>query len=90
MAERGSEELNIRLAVGRRGDARSGALGARLSKAIGGARLGAGVSFRGGGVSGARGGFSSDRRQRARCNGADGKRPWCWDRMGRDQSLEHG
>ena len=64
MAERGSEELNIRLAVGRRGDARSGALGARLSKAIGGVRLGAGVSFRGGGVSGASGGFSSDRRQR--------------------------
>ncbi|MCZ8283445.1 MAG: hypothetical protein O9286_14535, partial [Aquidulcibacter sp.] len=60
MAERGSEELNIRLAVGRRGDARSGALGARLSKAIGGARLGAGVSFQGG----ARGGFGSDRRQR--------------------------
>ena len=53
MAERGSEELNIRLAIGRRGDARSGVLGARLSKAIGGARLGAGVSFRGGGVSGA-------------------------------------
>jgi hypothetical protein len=40
MAERGSEELNIRLAVGRRGDARSGALGARLSKAIGGQGLG--------------------------------------------------
>ena len=39
MAERGSEELNIRLAVGRRGDARSGALGARLSKAIGGHAL---------------------------------------------------
>ena len=53
MAECGSEELNIRLAVGRRGDARSGALGARLSKAIGGA----GVSFRGGARGG--GGFSS-------------------------------
>ena len=62
MAERGSDALNIRLAVGRRGDARSGALGARLSKAIGGARLGAGVSFRGGARVG--GGFSSDRRQR--------------------------
>jgi hypothetical protein len=34
-------ELNIRLDVGRRGDARSGALGARLGKAIAGARLGA-------------------------------------------------
>ncbi len=42
MGEASSERLNIRLAVGRRGDASSGALGARLSKAIGGVRVGAG------------------------------------------------
>jgi Protein of unknown function (DUF3363) len=42
MGETSSERLNVRLAMGRRGDARSGALGARLSKAIGGSRLGSG------------------------------------------------
>jgi hypothetical protein len=67
MGEASSERLNIRLAVARRGDARSGALGARLSKAIGGSRLGSGfqvgstrVST---GVSSGRS-FSSDNRQR--------------------------
>jgi type IV secretory pathway VirD2 relaxase len=69
MGEASSERLNIRLAVGRRGDARSGALGARLSKAIGGARIGAGFSVKGGGfsqTSRASSGrsFSSDNRQR--------------------------
>jgi hypothetical protein len=69
MGETSSERLNIRLAVARRGDARSGALGARLSKAIGGARIGAGFSVKGhgtGSVSGASFGrsFSSDNRQR--------------------------
>jgi hypothetical protein len=69
MGEASSERLNIRLAMGRRGDARSGALGARLSKAIGGARIGTGFSVKGGGtgsVSGASSGrsFSSDNRQR--------------------------
>jgi hypothetical protein len=71
MGEASSERLNVRLAMGRRGDARSGALGARLSKAIGGARVGAGFSVKGhghgtGSVSGASSGrsFSSDNRQR--------------------------
>jgi Protein of unknown function (DUF3363) len=69
MGEGSSERLNIRLAMGRRGDARSGALGARLSKAIGGARIGAGFSVKGhgvGSVSGVSSGrsFSSDNRQR--------------------------
>jgi hypothetical protein len=69
MGEASSERLNIRLTVGRRGDARSGALGARLSKAIGGARIGAGFSVKGHGTgvsSSASSGrsFSSDNRQR--------------------------
>jgi Protein of unknown function (DUF3363) len=69
MGEASSERLNIRLAMGRRGDARSGALGARLSKAIGGARIGAGFSVKAhgtGSVSGVTFGrsFSSDNRQR--------------------------
>jgi hypothetical protein len=69
MAEASSERLNIRLVMGRRGDARSGALGARLSKAIGGVRIGAGFSVKGhgtGSVSDASSGrsFSSDNRQR--------------------------
>jgi hypothetical protein len=69
MGEASSERLNVRLAMGRRGDARSGALGARLSKAIGGARIGAGFSVKGhgtGSVSGVSSGrsFSSDNRQR--------------------------
>jgi type IV secretory pathway VirD2 relaxase len=69
MGEATSERLNVRLAMGRRGDARSGALGSRLSKAIGGARIGTGFSVKGGGtgsVSGASSGrsFSSDNRQR--------------------------
>jgi hypothetical protein len=69
MGEASSERLNIRLAMGRRGDARSGALGARLSKALGGARIGAGFSAKGhgtGSVSGVSSGrsFSSDNRQR--------------------------
>jgi hypothetical protein len=67
MGEATSERLNVRLAMGRRGDARSGALGARLSKAIGGSRLGSGFQ-----VGSARGStsvpsgrsFSSDNRQR--------------------------
>jgi hypothetical protein len=67
MGEATSERLNIRLAMGRRGDARSGALGARLSKAIGGARIGAG--FQVGSARGSAGvpsgrSFSSDNRQR--------------------------
>jgi hypothetical protein len=69
MGEATSERLNIRLAMGRRGDARSGALGARLSKAIGGARIGTGFSVKGhgaGSVSGASASrsFSTDNRQR--------------------------
>jgi hypothetical protein len=69
MGEPSSERLNIRLTMGRRGDARSGALGARLSKAIGGARIGAGFSVKGHGAgvsSSASSGrsFSSDNRQR--------------------------
>ena len=67
MGETSSERLSVRLAMGRRGDARSGALGARLSKAIGGSRLGSGFqvgSARGStGVSSGRS-FSSDNRQR--------------------------
>ncbi len=64
-----SERLNIRLAMGRRGDARSGALGARLSKAIGGARIGAGFSVGGNGYARSSGASSSrsvasDNRQR--------------------------
>jgi type IV secretory pathway VirD2 relaxase len=62
-----SERLNVRLAMGRRGDARSGALGARLSKAIGGSRLGSGFQVGSTRVSaGASSGrsFSSDNRQR--------------------------
>jgi hypothetical protein len=67
MGETSSERLNIRLAMGRRGDARSGALGARLSKAIGGSRLGSG--FQVGSARGSTGvpsgrSFSSDNRQR--------------------------
>ncbi len=64
-----SERLSIRLAMGRRGDARSGALGARLSKAIGGTRIGAGFSVggnihaRSSGASSSRS-FASDNRQR--------------------------
>jgi hypothetical protein len=69
MGEPSSESLNVRLAVGRRGDARSGALGARLGKAIGGARIGTGFSIKGGSAgvsSGASSGrsYSSDNRQR--------------------------
>jgi hypothetical protein len=69
MGEVSSERLNIRLAMGRRGDARSGALGARLSKAIGGARIGTGFSVKSGSAgvsSGASSGrsFASDNRQR--------------------------
>jgi type IV secretory pathway VirD2 relaxase len=67
MGEAPSERLNIRLAMGRHGDARSGALGARLSKAIGGGRLGSG--FQVGSARGSTGvpsgrSFSSDNRQR--------------------------
>jgi type IV secretory pathway VirD2 relaxase len=69
MGEASSERLNVRLAMGRRGDARSGALSARLSKAIGGARIGNGFSVKGGGfspISRASSGrsFSGDNRQR--------------------------
>jgi hypothetical protein len=69
MGEATSERLNVLLAMGRRGDARSGALGARLSKAIGGTRIGAGFSVKGhstGSVSGVSSGrsFSCDNRQR--------------------------
>jgi Protein of unknown function (DUF3363) len=67
MGEGSSERLSIRLAIGRRGDARSGALGARLSKAIGGSRLGSGFQVGSGrGSTGASSGrsFSSDNRQR--------------------------
>ena len=69
MAESTSDLLHVRLAVGRRGDARSGALGARLSKAIGGARIGTGFSVKGTGygsstsTSSSRS-FVSDNRQR--------------------------
>jgi type IV secretory pathway VirD2 relaxase len=67
MGEATTERLNIRLAMGRRGDARSGALGARLSKAIGGARLGSGFQLGSarGSVSASSGrSFASDNRQR--------------------------
>lgn len=73
MGEASFERLNIRLAVGRRGDARSGTLGARLSKAIGGVRIGVGFSVKGVGTSVSAGrstgasygrSFSSDNRQR--------------------------
>ena len=69
MAESTSDLLHVRLAVGRRGDARSGALGARLSKAIGGARIGTGFSVKGTGYGSSTGtsssrSFASDNRQR--------------------------
>jgi hypothetical protein len=57
------------LLLGRRGDARSGALGAKLSKAIGGTRIGGGFSAGGNGYARSSGAsssrsFSSDNRQR--------------------------
>jgi type IV secretory pathway VirD2 relaxase len=69
MGEASSERLNVRLAMARRGDARSGALGARLSKAIGGARIGNGFSVKGANFSPSSHAsfgrsFSSDNRQR--------------------------